>query len=208
MNRFLGIGLLGAALATAALPALAQPAPPPPQAGQPGQAGQPDQPGRHHGPSRLFQMVDTDRDGRITETEALNALSARFAEADANRDGALSLQEVKDFLRAQFEANRPAGERGERRGPPERARQGMEQRVEAMFRAADADRDGRVTQEEARAVMLALFRSADRNNDGVLEASELRGHGPRHHRRGPGGEGGPRGGQTQAPAPEAPAAPR
>ncbi|MDQ1079618.1 EF-hand domain-containing protein [Pseudoroseomonas cervicalis] len=205
MNRFLGIGLLGAALATATLPALAQPAPPPPQAGQPGQPGQP---GRHHGPSRLFEMVDTDRDGRITETEALNALQARFAEADANRDGGLTLQEVKDFLRSQAEARRPAG--SERREVPERVRQRMEQRVDAMFRAADADRDGRVTMDEARVVMLALFRSADRNNDGVLEASELRGQGPRHHRRGPGGEGGPRGGQTPAPAPapEAPATPR
>ena len=185
MNRFLSLGLLGAGLVATSLPAFAQA---PGQNGAPGAHGAPGAPGASsqtqvqvergpRGPARLLAMADADRDGRVTETEALNALSARFAEADTNKDGGLTREEVTAFLQSQWQAHRPEGER---RAPSERARQGMESRLDAMFRAADADRDGRVTLDEMRPIALALFRAADKNNDGALEASELRGD---RHRR-------------------------
>ncbi|MCQ4159304.1 EF-hand domain-containing protein [Roseomonas sp. GC11] len=200
MNRSLGAGLLGVALLASGLPALsqsalAQPAPAQPAQAQPAPqaAPAPAPQGRHRpaGPPRLLQMADADHDGRITETEALNALSARFAEADADHDGNLTLDELHAFLRQQWEARRPAGER---RAPPEAMRHRMAERVDGLFRAADANRDGKVTLDEARAVALALFRATDRNNDGVLEASELRGP----HGHGPAGGRPPRG---EVPAP-------
>jgi hypothetical protein len=190
MNRILGLGLLGTALAAAGLPALAQsPAPSSPAQAAPAQAApaqaapaqsSPSQTrvGRGpHGPARLLAMADADRDGRVSETEALNALSAHFAEADADRDGGLTREEVTGFLRSQWEARQGSGDR---RAPPDRARHAMEGRLDALFRAADADRDGRVTMDELRPIALAMFRATDRNNDGALDASELRGHrGPR-----------------------------
>ncbi|WP_419896688.1 EF-hand domain-containing protein [Roseomonas sp. USHLN139] len=180
MNRFLTLGLLGAGLVATSLPAFAQaPAAAPqsqaPQAQAPQSQTQVERGPR--GPARLLAMADADRDGRVTETEALNALSARFAEADTNKDGGLTREEVTAFLQSQWQAHRPEGER---RAPSDRARQGMQNRLDAMFRAADADRDGRVTLDEMRPIALALFRAADKNNDGALEASELRGD---RHRR-------------------------
>lgn len=188
MNRILAATLIGTGLAAAALPVLAQ--------------GRPDAGPRHGGPARLLQMADADKDGRVSETEALNALSARFAEADADKDGGLTRAELSSFLRAQWEAHRPAGER---RTPPEGPRRGMQERIDSMFRAADANRDGRLTMDEARPIALALFRAADKNNDGVLEASELRGgprHGPRPARAVPPAEAP---GQPPVPAPQPPA---
>ncbi|MDJ0389437.1 hypothetical protein QMO56_15065 [Roseomonas sp. E05] len=175
MKRSLGLGLLGAVLAVTALPALAQPGP------------------HRGGPGHLMQQADADRDGRITQTEGLNFLSARFAEADANKDGGMTREELGSLLQARREANRPAN-------APARPMRGLQQRADAMFRAADANGDDRLTMEEVQPLAMALFRAADRNDDGALETAELRG--PRHHHR-RGGPEAPRPGQ----APVAPVTP-
>ncbi|ONG43245.1 hypothetical protein BKE38_28925, partial [Pseudoroseomonas deserti] len=154
MNRFLTLGVLGASLVATSLPAFAQASAPTP-APNPQTQVQVERGPR--GPARLLAMADADRDGRVTETEALSALSARFAEADANKDGGLTKEELTAFLQSQWQAHRPEGER---RAPSERARQAMDNRLDAMFRAADADRDGRVTMDEIRPIALALFRAA------------------------------------------------
>jgi len=182
-QRSLTLGLLGAIALATAMPAMARP-------------------GVHHGgPARLLQQADGDGNGRVTEAEGLNFLSSRFAEADTDKDGGLTREEVSNFLRAQREANRQSADRqttdrqnAERRDRPERAPRRMESRVDTMFRAADANRDGKVTLEELQPMAMAMFRAADRNNDGELEAAELRG--PRHHR----GPGAPQRGQGAAPA--------
>jgi Ca2+-binding EF-hand superfamily protein len=68
-----------------------------------------------------------------------------------------------------------------------------------MFRALDANRDGKVTLEEIRPAAEARFRAFDANGDGAVARDELP-RPPRHHRHGQG--------QRPAPAPggEAPAA--
>ena len=67
-----------------------------------------------------------------------------------------------------------------------------------MFRAVDANRDGKVTQEELRPAVEAMVRSLDANGDGGITLDELpgppmgmHGHG---EMRGPGGMHGPMGG--------------
>ena len=84
--------LLGLAMLTgAAVPALAQPAPPP----GPGPHG----PMMHghgpgpRGPAALFALVDANGDGRVMPEEIWAYVQARFAQADRNRDGALVLEE-------------------------------------------------------------------------------------------------------------------
>lgn len=173
MKRMLTLGLIGASLAAAALPALAQPAP-----------------GR--GPdrmqARIFQQADSNHDNRLTEDEAMAYLAARFAEADADHDGALTPEEVGTYLRAQWEAARPGPAAGrERRTPPPHMQRMMADRQARIFRMADANRDGRVTLDEARPLAAMFFRAADSNGDGALEMSELRRPAPRPpgERRGP-----------------------
>ncbi len=54
-----------------------------------------------------------------------------------------------------------------------------------MFRALDANSDGRLTLDEVRPAAEARFRAADANGDGAVTREELP---QRHAQRGPGAE--------------------
>jgi Ca2+-binding EF-hand superfamily protein len=142
-----------------------------------------------------FARVDADRDGFVTQDEVRAAAEARrgrrgeargarreqngerraaaFARLDANRDGVIS--------RAEFD-NRPAmapGDRAERRalraGRGGGQGGGMFARFGGRaFAAADANRDGRVSREEARSGALALFARVDTDRDGTVSMEERR----------------------------------
>ncbi|WP_158292241.1 EF-hand domain-containing protein [Paracraurococcus ruber] len=172
------MALLGAAiLAGAAAPALAQPAPPP--AGGPGGApGGPPGPRGERGPGAMFNQFDTNRDGRVTWDEAWGVIQQRFQAADTDRDGGLTQDEMAN-ARLRPGAPRPEGP------PPGPQRERM---VGMMFRALDANRDGKVTPEEIRPAAEARFRSFDANGDGAVTRDELPTPPPRRDHRGPGGD--------------------
>jgi Ca2+-binding EF-hand superfamily protein len=131
----------------------------------------------------MFARVDANRDGAITQQEAAalrgQARGARQARAadparraraferlDANRDNMISRDE---WARAE-------GARAERRaGRPERGGQRMAMRGRmggAMLRAADANRDSRVTLQEAEQAALQRFDRVDANRDGQITPAE------------------------------------
>lgn len=201
--------LLGAAmLAGAALPALAQPAPPPGPGSGPGPRGhmmmqgpmtQGPGPGPHdghmmhgsgpRGPAAMFALVDSNGDGRVTPEEVSAYVQARFAAADRNGDGALVLEEAQAMRLTPAPEGAPRPESG-----PMRARMAA-----ALFRAVDANRDGRVTPEEVRPAVDAQFRALDANGDNGVTLDELpqgRHHGHHHHPHG--------GGRPAAPPPSPP----
>lgn len=181
--------LLAAVLSLAALPVLAQDAPPPP-------------PG---GPLPDFATLDTDGDGRITREEVAAARRAAIQGLDANGDGLLTAEEITAFRMARDEARireevaRLMAERdlnGDGRlgadeliaGPGFRAPGllGLPPRmVERIFTRADADGDGAVTRAEAEAARERMERAHDK---GPRHGPE-RGRGPGRDRdddRGPG----------------------
>lgn len=137
--------------------------------------------GGHGGLARL----DADKDGRISRAELQQAAAAatatasgktwnpasrlleNFAAIDSNRDGYLVRSELAAWherMRPQREAERSA-------------------RFNAMFDAADLNRDGRLSRVEVTEKMPRLaerFDWLDDNNDGFLSREELRG---KHARR-------------------------
>ena len=54
----------------------------------------------------LFQALDRDRDGRVTQEEAAGDLNfvPSFADMDINRDGAVTIEELRRFLESKFGA--------------------------------------------------------------------------------------------------------
>jgi hypothetical protein len=150
----------------------------------------------------LFTRLDTNRDGFITRPEADSAKQvmgggmreriakrragrdlptrdrgAAFDRLDANRDGMITRQE--------FTSARPRMEQRRvivMRDAPGSEGMGQVRKMRAhrmggglhgrLFETADADRDGRVSLQEATGAALQRFDSADSNRDGQLTPDE------------------------------------
>lgn len=142
-----------------------------------------------------FARLDTNRDGFLTREEAeagraemrervANRLreraqrapgaardpNAAFDRLDTNRDGMISREEFAQGREARIErrADRAAkGPRGMRGG-------GMAGLGSRMFDMADANRDGRVSLQEATDAAVRRFDMADANRDGQVTREERR----------------------------------
>lgn len=53
-------------------------------------------PGGMLGEGRMFEMADTNKDGKVTESEALTSALARFDRADTNKDGKITPDERRE----------------------------------------------------------------------------------------------------------------
>lgn len=128
----------------------------------------------------MFGRLDRNRDGVLTQQEARAAAqqvrgqfgqraanpalrqqrsAQAFARHDINRDGVISRSEFEQ-VRAQRAGRRQTGQRLGGGG------------ASRLFAMADANRDGRVTLQEATGSALQRFDAADRNRDGVLTPAE------------------------------------
>lgn len=121
----------------------------------------------------MFGKLDADHDGKITiaearaahpvrttATKARHGLPSLFRLADANKDHAIT--------RAEFDAAVDSG-----RIKSRHARMRGNQ-IARLFDKGDANGDGRLSLEEARATAQQRFDSADANHDGVLTPDERR----------------------------------
>lgn len=120
----------------------------------------------------------------VSQAQRGERRAERFAQLDTNRDGMIS--------RAEFDSRQARGgdrsERREARAERRSERQGMRGQRRGggqgggmfarfgggMFNQADANRDGRVSREEARSGALALFARMDTNRDGTVSVEERR----------------------------------
>ena len=108
-----------------------------------------------------LKAADTNADGLLSRSEAaaLPHLAERFDAIDANRDGQVSFEELR-------------AAKGKRHGG-----HGM-----GLMKRADTDNDGKVSRNEALAAAAARFDAADANKDGFLTVEEARAARKAHHK--------------------------
>jgi len=123
---------------------------------------------------KRFDRLDANHDGQITQAEADAARIARkgatkpkrrspsslFAKADANKDGIVT--------RSEFDAATASGKIKVRHASMRGSA------IIRLFDAADLNRDGRLSLQEAQQAALQQFDAADANHDGVLSPDERR----------------------------------
>ena len=113
--------------------------------------------GGHHGArmgmrvQKLFDEVDADKDGKITESELTQYRVARISKVDANGDGALQMDEFQTIW---ADVMRP--------------------RMVDHFQFLDEDGDGTISEAEITTPLSMITGRLDRNDDGVIARDELK----------------------------------
>lgn len=114
-----------------------------------------------------FEMLDANKDGKLTQAEMDAHKTAAFAKADTNGDGMLSSEEM--LARAQTKSS-----------------DRMAKRVTRMIEHMDTDKDGMLSAGEMQGAKRGkgMFARVDADNDGAITAEEFAAHKPRrgkHH---------------------------
>lgn len=115
---------------------------------------------------RMFEMLDTDKDGAVGGEEARAAMLEQLKKFDADSDGNLSLDEFAAMWAAH-----------------------MRPMMVDRFQFHDDDGDGSVTPEELTAPFARMMRRMDKNGDGKIGPDDMQRHGGGEGTRGKGKHG-------------------
>lgn len=112
--------------------------------------------------TRRMERSDADRDGKTTRAEVLERVRRDFQRMDLDGDGRITEADLPPVMRG----------RDVLKGGPGGMGRGTGGGLLGRLMAADTNRDGVITLEEALAEAGRRFELADRNKDGVLDASD------------------------------------
>jgi Ca2+-binding EF-hand superfamily protein len=121
-------------------------------------------------PEQFIKRFDKNNDGFLTKDELPPRFAAVFDRADQNGDGKLDVDEVGQMLQVlrqniKANANKSAT-------PGKNAE--IERRIADVFNRLDANKDGKISRQEAQGPLLKNFDQLDRNKDGFLDKEEVR----------------------------------
>jgi len=123
-------------------------------------------------PEEFLKRFDKNKDGVLTKDELPPGLARNFDRYDRDGDGKLDAKEVGQMLEAarRFLADKPAEKPADK--PADNA--AVERRVSDIFERMDANKDGKISKEEAKNRIADAFDRIDTNKDGYIDKDELR----------------------------------
>ena len=132
---------------------------------------------------RAFPQLDRNKDGKISPEELSQGILhlqprrrpsdvvyVLIEMSDCDEDCAGEVQRAYDILRKLDKDHNGKIDPDELRAERERL---LKHRVDNLFRQLDANRDGRISREEAKGQIREHFDEIDRNHDGVIDRDEL-----------------------------------
>lgn len=149
------------------------------------------------GPGKMFDILDQNKDGKVSHAEVMAKAKKDFAEFDKNNDGMIVLDELpmemplreghERFLKKIKERHEQKVEKGDRHGMGRMSPEDMEEkmrptRMKFMARLDD-NGDERLDLDEFAQPGIRRFKHADVNGDGTVTREEMeqtmgkRGHG-------------------------------
>lgn len=119
---------------------------------------------------RLFKRLDANGDGKLALDEMRPKAERRFLKLDANGDGAVSTGELDARLKQQMERRRARLiARIDRDGDGEMTVKEVDAYLVEIFTAADGDKDGTVTLDEAQAYHKARMMDRRKGDDATAK---------------------------------------
>lgn len=93
----------------------------------------------------LFSKIDKNKDGKISQKEYLEAVTATFNKYDLNKDGFLTKDEIRSIKKLE---------------------------VEKFIKDVDKNRDGKISKQEFIDAAQKKFLQMDKNKDGYIDKKE------------------------------------
>lgn len=143
---------------------------------------------------RMVKEFDTNGDMKITKEELTTGVDKLFDQIDTNKDGQITPGELRTYREARMQAWRDAhkksddakaddqqdqaeaqnNDQDERKGPGRRWMQEARfMRVAMVFHRIDKDENGQISKQEAEDAANRLFDRLDRNKDGVISLDDM-----------------------------------
>ncbi len=110
----------------------------------------------------LIKMMDSNKDGKLSVKEVKGPLKNDFSKIDTNKDGFITKAELD-------KAPKP-----ENKGRKQEASQKKEPSIDELIKTMDANKDGKLSKDEAKGPLEKDFAKIDTNKDGFLSQGRIR----------------------------------
>ncbi len=126
------------------------------------------------GAGRMFDRVDTDKSGTLSEAEVMVAAEKMFERRDTNKDGVIDGTDARGGKHHGKEHGKHhKGDKANKHHKGDKGDKDRKQHAARMIERADTDRDGKISQAEYLQHATKVFESLDTDKNGEVTKAEF-----------------------------------